>query len=340
MSSEAREMTLDEWVDRLPLGHRAHKELAALRAAPSPGAGETLVWLIETGASPTTYWDGRNADTGFTDKADEACRFSRFEDAETVRCWLIPNGHRFCRSVQHMWIAQPSAVSASPASPSCECKRKVAEAVQRFNDDDSTAAAGYLVELIEDALGPLPDVAETPDEEYRPHSFTPQEGAATDGDGPIWCDVCDYHRDHAIHSAPSPAAGEPAETRPPAFSDLSGQTWYCRVCSTINHLILDRCRRCQNPMPAPPTPAPAPEERTSSQSKKSGGMPRRTLASRARTMMRTLSIRRSFLKPYQPKRPPRPRHQSRRRRQRQTRRSAERVDATRVPIQNGRSGAC
>jgi hypothetical protein len=91
--------------------------LAALRAAPSPGAGETLTWLIETGASPTTYWDGRNVDTGFTDKADEACRFSRFEDAETVRCWLIPNGYRFCRSVQHAWITEPPAVSASPASP-------------------------------------------------------------------------------------------------------------------------------------------------------------------------------------------------------------------------------
>jgi hypothetical protein len=94
--------------------------LAALRAAPSPGAGETLTWLIETGASPTTYWDGRNVDTGFTDKADEACRFSRFEDAETVRCWLIPNGYRFCRSVQHAWITEPPAVSASPASPSDE----------------------------------------------------------------------------------------------------------------------------------------------------------------------------------------------------------------------------
>lgn len=32
-TAAAREMTLDEWVDRLPTPHRARRELAALRAA-------------------------------------------------------------------------------------------------------------------------------------------------------------------------------------------------------------------------------------------------------------------------------------------------------------------
>ena|SRR5215813_814288 len=36
--SEAREMTLDEWVGRLPEPHRARKELAELRVLAAPAA--------------------------------------------------------------------------------------------------------------------------------------------------------------------------------------------------------------------------------------------------------------------------------------------------------------
>lgn len=43
----AREMTLDEWMDRLPPNHRANKELATLRAemAEAKADGERLDWL-------------------------------------------------------------------------------------------------------------------------------------------------------------------------------------------------------------------------------------------------------------------------------------------------------
>jgi len=36
-------------------------------------------------------------------------------------------------------------------------------------------------------------------EDYMPHAFEPRADAAVDDDGPIWCTVCEYHRDFEIH---------------------------------------------------------------------------------------------------------------------------------------------
>ena len=43
------------------------------------------------------------------------------------------------------------------------------------------------------------------DEEYEEHQFIarlPRDKDDIDQEGPIWCDGCDYHRDHAIHVKP------------------------------------------------------------------------------------------------------------------------------------------
>ena len=58
-------------------------------------------WLIEAGSSPH-YWDGRGIGTYTTD-ANDAVRFARFDDAERVRCWLIPSGKHW-KSVEHGWM--------------------------------------------------------------------------------------------------------------------------------------------------------------------------------------------------------------------------------------------
>lgn len=77
---------------------------------------DELGWLIEDGASPPRYWNGHYVDErGFTGQQDEAVRFARFQDAETVRCWLVERGS-YCKSVQHGWtvLPDPPAVPAAP----------------------------------------------------------------------------------------------------------------------------------------------------------------------------------------------------------------------------------
>jgi len=59
-------------------------------------------WVIEGDGN---YWDGKYADSrGFTRKIGDALRFARFEDAETVKHWLL-QAHSFAlRTVKHAWI--------------------------------------------------------------------------------------------------------------------------------------------------------------------------------------------------------------------------------------------
>jgi hypothetical protein len=58
-------------------------------------------WLIEGDGN---YWDGKYADNrGFTRKVEDACRFARFEDAETVKHWLLQQYSFALRTTQHMW---------------------------------------------------------------------------------------------------------------------------------------------------------------------------------------------------------------------------------------------
>ncbi len=101
------------------------RELAARQPGPPPEPRTALAWLIESGANPPTYWDGRNLGAGgFTPKHEEACRFARFQDAEMVRCWLIPEGLHFCKSVQHEWVDDAALRAVSPPAPpeGCSCK--------------------------------------------------------------------------------------------------------------------------------------------------------------------------------------------------------------------------
>ena len=59
-------------------------------------------WLIE---GDGCYWDGRFADSrGFTRKVDDALRFSRFQDAETVKHWLLQTNAFALRTTQHVWL--------------------------------------------------------------------------------------------------------------------------------------------------------------------------------------------------------------------------------------------
>jgi hypothetical protein len=57
-------------------------------------------------------------------------------------------------------------------------------------------------EILQWANDPLSSAhsPEPADEEQTPHTFAAREDAVRDDEGPIWCDVCCYHRDHAIHS--------------------------------------------------------------------------------------------------------------------------------------------
>lgn len=69
-------------------------------------ASEQRGWVIEAGASPNLYWDGR-AVNSFKEDHLEAVRFSRFEDAERVRCWLLLKEQgMLCRSIEHLWSAE------------------------------------------------------------------------------------------------------------------------------------------------------------------------------------------------------------------------------------------
>ena len=63
---------------------------------------QETAWLIEADGC---YWDGHFADPrGFNRDVNHAVRFSRFEDAETVKHWLL-HVHSFAlRTTQHMWV--------------------------------------------------------------------------------------------------------------------------------------------------------------------------------------------------------------------------------------------
>lgn len=69
------------------------------------GAGdahEQRAWLIEADGS---YWDGHYTDSrGFTRKIDDAIRFARFEDAETVKHWLLQFAAFALRTTLHAWV--------------------------------------------------------------------------------------------------------------------------------------------------------------------------------------------------------------------------------------------
>lgn len=60
-----------------------------------------FAWLIEADGS---YWDGKYADArGFSRKIEDAVRFTRQQDADTVKSWLL-NDHAFAlRTTQHGW---------------------------------------------------------------------------------------------------------------------------------------------------------------------------------------------------------------------------------------------
>jgi hypothetical protein len=61
-----------------------------------------FAWLIEGDGN---YWDGKHSDSrGFTRDPNAALRFARFEDAETVKHWLL-QAHSFAlRTTQHGWV--------------------------------------------------------------------------------------------------------------------------------------------------------------------------------------------------------------------------------------------
>lgn len=61
----------------------------------------TVAWLIE-GAS--VYWGGRSPDY-FVSNIDDAVRFSRYEDADRILGWIIPQQMRIlCRVAEHVWV--------------------------------------------------------------------------------------------------------------------------------------------------------------------------------------------------------------------------------------------
>lgn len=61
-----------------------------------------FAWLIEADGS---YFDGRYADSrGFTRDINSAIRFTRREDAETVKHWLLQVHSFALRTAQHGWI--------------------------------------------------------------------------------------------------------------------------------------------------------------------------------------------------------------------------------------------
>lgn len=69
-------------------------------------------WLIET--ARTTYWDGRGLDEHcFTDNHNDAVRFSRFQDAEVIRCWFLGKIGFSLRSTWHRWGLNEKTVSGS-----------------------------------------------------------------------------------------------------------------------------------------------------------------------------------------------------------------------------------
>jgi hypothetical protein len=62
---------------------------------------QELAWLIEADGS---YWDGHYADSrGFTRDVNSAVRFTRFQDAEAVKHWLLQASAFALRTTQHGW---------------------------------------------------------------------------------------------------------------------------------------------------------------------------------------------------------------------------------------------
>lgn len=63
-------------------------------------------WLIENARNE--YWDGRQVGDAalFIRDANDALRFSRFDDAEVVRCWLLERQQRpqLLRSSEHVFL--------------------------------------------------------------------------------------------------------------------------------------------------------------------------------------------------------------------------------------------
>ena len=68
---------------------------------------DEVAWLVENGR--LEWWTGKKAgsDAEFTNKIDDAMRFSRAEDAERARCYLLEPIARHLRSTEHMWCAKP-----------------------------------------------------------------------------------------------------------------------------------------------------------------------------------------------------------------------------------------
>ena len=59
-------------------------------------------WLIE---GDGCYWDGHHADSrGFTRKLDDAVRFTRSQDADAVKHWLLQSCAFALRTTCHGWI--------------------------------------------------------------------------------------------------------------------------------------------------------------------------------------------------------------------------------------------
>lgn len=63
-------------------------------------------WVIETARQ--SYWSGRKGGVLTEDIAD-AVRFSRFVDAERVRCHLLSDIADLVRSAEHVWATVDAA---------------------------------------------------------------------------------------------------------------------------------------------------------------------------------------------------------------------------------------
>lgn|SRR5258708_3892763 len=96
----------------LSIADEGSKENVALRAQVETKNDEAG-WLIETGDHK--YWNGKHANAdGFTSDANDAVRFSRFEDSERVIYWLMQDYKVFLVSRQHMWHMNQTVSTTEP----------------------------------------------------------------------------------------------------------------------------------------------------------------------------------------------------------------------------------
>jgi hypothetical protein len=73
-----------------------------------------FAWLIEADGS---YWDGHYPDKrGFVPDVNKAVRFSRFEDAEAVKWWILQSWAFALRTTQHGWS------NAAPITSEEKCR--------------------------------------------------------------------------------------------------------------------------------------------------------------------------------------------------------------------------